>query len=62
MQIPFGDNSFDCVTGGYALRNVPDVAGALSEIKRVLKPGGRFLSLDFGHPRTGFTGGFILNI
>jgi demethylmenaquinone methyltransferase/2-methoxy-6-polyprenyl-1,4-benzoquinol methylase len=50
MQIPFGDNSFDCVTGGYALRNVPDVGGALSEIKRVLKPGGRFLSLDFGHP------------
>ncbi|HEX5734571.1 MAG TPA: ubiquinone/menaquinone biosynthesis methyltransferase [Blastocatellia bacterium] len=50
MHIPFGDNSFDCVTGGYALRNVPDVGGALSEIKRVLKPGGRFLSLDFGHP------------
>lgn len=50
MQIPFGENSFDCVTGGYALRNVPDVRGALSEIKRVLKPGGRFLSLDFGHP------------
>lgn len=50
MHIPFGDGSFDCVTGGYALRNVPDVAGALSEIMRVLKPGGRFLSLDFGHP------------
>jgi demethylmenaquinone methyltransferase/2-methoxy-6-polyprenyl-1,4-benzoquinol methylase len=29
---------------------VPDVAGALAEIHRVLKPGGRFLSLDFGHP------------
>lgn len=50
MSLPFADATFDCVTGGYALRNVPDVAGALTEIKRVLKPGGRLLSLDFGHP------------
>jgi demethylmenaquinone methyltransferase/2-methoxy-6-polyprenyl-1,4-benzoquinol methylase len=50
MRIPFPDGTFDCVTGGYALRNVPDVAGALAEIRRVLKPGGRFCSLDFGHP------------
>jgi demethylmenaquinone methyltransferase / 2-methoxy-6-polyprenyl-1,4-benzoquinol methylase len=50
MQMPFAEQTFDCVTGGYALRNVPDVAGALAEIKRVLKPGGRLLSLDFGHP------------
>ena len=50
MRMPFADETFDCVTGGYALRNVPDVAGALAEIKRVLKPGGRLLSLDFGHP------------
>ena len=51
LSIPFGDETFDCVTAGYALRNVPDVAAALREIKRVLKPGGRFLSLDFGHPQ-----------
>lgn len=50
MRMPFADETFDCVTGGYALRNVPDVEGALVEIMRVLKPGGRFLSLDFGHP------------
>jgi demethylmenaquinone methyltransferase/2-methoxy-6-polyprenyl-1,4-benzoquinol methylase len=50
MELPYPDQSFDCVTGGYALRNVPNVAGALAEIKRVLKPGGKFLSLDFGHP------------
>jgi ubiquinone/menaquinone biosynthesis methyltransferase len=50
MRMPFEDETFNCVTGGYALRNVPDVAGALAEIKRVLKPGGHFLSLDFGHP------------
>jgi len=50
MQLPFTDASFDCVTCGYALRNVPDVALALVEIKRVLKPSGRFCSLDFAHP------------
>lgn len=50
MTMPFEDASFDCVTCGYALRNVPDVELALAEINRVLKPGGRFLSLDFAHP------------
>ncbi len=50
MSMPFPDASFDYVTCGYALRNVPDVELALVEIKRVLKPGGRFYSLDFGHP------------
>lgn len=52
LRIPFPDQSFDCVTGGYALRNVPDIEAALAEIRRVLKPGGRLLSLDFGHPRS----------
>jgi len=50
MRMPFADQTFACVTAGYALRNVPDVAAALVEINRVLRPGGRFLSLDFGHP------------
>jgi ubiquinone/menaquinone biosynthesis methyltransferase len=50
MKMPFDDNSFDHVTCGYALRNVPDVEGALREIRRVLKPGGKFCSLDFAHP------------
>lgn len=50
MRLPHTDASFDVVTGGYALRNVPDITGALHEIYRVLKPGGRFFSLDFGHP------------
>jgi demethylmenaquinone methyltransferase / 2-methoxy-6-polyprenyl-1,4-benzoquinol methylase len=53
MTLPYVNESFDCVTGGYALRNVPDIYGALYEIHRVLKPGGRFFSLDFGHPRFG---------
>ncbi|HEY7914973.1 MAG TPA: ubiquinone/menaquinone biosynthesis methyltransferase [Blastocatellia bacterium] len=53
LRMPFADNTFDRVTGGYALRNVPDIEAALSEIMRVLKPGGRFLSLDFGRPDNG---------
>ena len=50
MRLPFQAETFDRVTGGYALRNTPDIRAALAEILRVLKPGGRFYSLDFGHP------------
>ncbi len=50
LNMPFDDMSFDHVTCGYALRNVPDIESAIGRIYRVLKPGGRFLSLDFAHP------------
>src|SRR5215203_5604946 len=50
MALPFPDNSFDVVTTGYGLRNVPDINGSLDEIRRVLKPGGQLLSLDFDRP------------
>jgi len=49
-SLPFPDCAFDVVTTGYGLRNVPLLAGALGEIKRVLKPGGVLLSLDFNRP------------
>jgi demethylmenaquinone methyltransferase/2-methoxy-6-polyprenyl-1,4-benzoquinol methylase len=45
------DAAFDAVTVGYGLRNVTDLDKALSEIHRVLKPGGRAVSLDLGKPR-----------
>lgn len=48
--LPFGPRSFDVVTTGYGLRNVPDLAAAIDEIARVLRPGGRLLSLDFNRP------------
>lgn len=48
--IPFDDNSFDCVTIAFGLRNVTDKQRALGEINRVLKPGGRALILEFSHP------------
>jgi ubiquinone/menaquinone biosynthesis methyltransferase len=50
LALPFPAASFDLVTAGYGLRNVPDVNAAIDEIARVLKPGGRVLSLDFDRP------------
>jgi demethylmenaquinone methyltransferase/2-methoxy-6-polyprenyl-1,4-benzoquinol methylase len=50
LALPFPDASFDVVTTGYGLRNVPDLDSALLEIRRVLAPGGRLLSLDFNRP------------
>ncbi|MDH3526190.1 MAG: bifunctional demethylmenaquinone methyltransferase/2-methoxy-6-polyprenyl-1,4-benzoquinol methylase UbiE [Gammaproteobacteria bacterium] len=49
-QLPFADNSFDCITMGFGLRNVTDKQAALDSIYRVLKPGGRLLVLEFSHP------------
>jgi demethylmenaquinone methyltransferase / 2-methoxy-6-polyprenyl-1,4-benzoquinol methylase len=48
--LPFAASRFDVVTTGYGLRNVPDLTCALDEIRRVLKPGGQLLSLDFNRP------------
>lgn len=49
-SLPLQSASFDLVTTGYGLRNVPDLNLAIDEIARVLKPGGRLLSLDFNRP------------
>jgi demethylmenaquinone methyltransferase / 2-methoxy-6-polyprenyl-1,4-benzoquinol methylase len=50
LKLPFRDGSFDVVTIGYGLRNVADIPAALSEMRRVLAPGGRAVVLDFGKP------------
>lgn len=50
ISLPFQTAMFDLVTTGYGLRNVPDLAAAIDEIARVLRPGGRLLSLDFNKP------------
>jgi ubiquinone/menaquinone biosynthesis methyltransferase len=50
MCLPFPEACFDRITVGYGLRNVPDLPGLLGEIFRMLKTGGRLLSLDFGKP------------
>ena len=50
LRLPFPDGIFDAVTVGYGLRNVADPPAALSEMRRVLAPGGRAVVLDFGKP------------
>jgi len=50
-ELPFKTESIDIVTGGYALRNAPDLNQALGEISRVLRPGGTAAFLDFSKPR-----------
>jgi demethylmenaquinone methyltransferase/2-methoxy-6-polyprenyl-1,4-benzoquinol methylase len=49
--LPFPDSSFDCVTIGFGLRNVTDKPAALASMRRVLRPGGRLLVLEFSKPR-----------
>jgi demethylmenaquinone methyltransferase/2-methoxy-6-polyprenyl-1,4-benzoquinol methylase len=50
QQLPFADDSFDCITIAFGLRNVTDKDQALRSMLRVLKPGGRLLVLEFSKP------------
>ena len=49
-RLPFADASFDAVTISFGLRNVVDVTGALGELLRVTRPGGRLVICEFSHP------------
>ncbi|NP_001089511.1 2-methoxy-6-polyprenyl-1,4-benzoquinol methylase, mitochondrial precursor [Xenopus laevis] len=48
-ELPFGDDKFDVYTIAFGIRNVTHIEQALQEAYRVLKPGGRFLCLEFSH-------------
>ena len=50
-NLPVASEQFDAVSVGWGIRNVPDIDGAHAELARVLKPGGRFVSLDMSQPR-----------
>lgn len=50
MSLPFPDNTFDYVTIGFGLRNVPDYLTVLKEMRRVLKPGGMAVCLETSQP------------
>src|SRR5699024_7263249 len=50
MELPYEDNSFDYVTIGFGLRNVPDYMTVLKEMYRVVKPGGKVVCLETSQP------------
>lgn len=56
--LPFDDDYFDCVTIAFGLRNVTDKNQALSEMCRVLKPGGKCIILEFSKPHQGLFNSF----
>jgi demethylmenaquinone methyltransferase/2-methoxy-6-polyprenyl-1,4-benzoquinol methylase len=49
-QLPFPDNTFDAVTVAFGMRNIPDTSMALTELHRVLKPGGKYICLELTKP------------
>lgn len=50
-NLVFSENTFDTATASFGIRNIPDAAAALKEIRRVLKPDGRFLCLELTKPK-----------
>jgi demethylmenaquinone methyltransferase/2-methoxy-6-polyprenyl-1,4-benzoquinol methylase len=51
LDLPYGDASFDAVTIGFGARNLADLEQGLSEMARVLRPGGRLVILEITRPR-----------
>ena len=51
MALPFADATFDGATMGFSMRNVVDIGATLQEIRRVLRPGARFVNLDVSKAR-----------
>eukprot|EP01025_Chloroclados_australasicus_P026390 TRINITY_DN26202_c0_g2_i2.p4 TRINITY_DN26202_c0_g2~~TRINITY_DN26202_c0_g2_i2.p4 ORF type:complete len:283 (-),score=32.25 TRINITY_DN26202_c0_g2_i2:471-1319(-) len=58
LLLPFEANQFDAATIGYGLRNVSSIRGALKELYRVLRIGGKFASLDFNNSENQFVDQF----
>jgi demethylmenaquinone methyltransferase / 2-methoxy-6-polyprenyl-1,4-benzoquinol methylase len=56
QALPFADNTFDCITIAFGLRNVTDKEKALASMHRILKPGGRLLVLEFSKPTSKLLG------
>ncbi len=59
-KLPFPDNTFDTVINTMAFTGYPDGEKAMSEIKRVLKKGGRLLLVDFDYPNTRNIFGYLI--
>lgn len=54
LQLPYDDASFDTVTISYGLRNVEDTLAALTEMRRVTRPGGQVVICEFSTPTLGW--------
>ena len=53
LRLPFPEDTFDCVTNAFLLRNLADLPAGLAEMARVLKPDGRLVCLDMTPPPPG---------
>ena len=66
LDLPFDNDSFDCATMGYGLRNVTNISLSLQELYRVVKPGAKSAILDFHRPDPGimqmFQAWYLANI
>jgi demethylmenaquinone methyltransferase/2-methoxy-6-polyprenyl-1,4-benzoquinol methylase len=58
LELPYGDRSFDAVTIGFGARNLSDLDRGLSEMARVLRPGGRLVILEITRPQRQPLAGF----
>ena len=56
LRLPFPESTFDCVTNAFVLRNLADLRSGLTEMARVLQPGGRLVCLDMTQPPPGVVG------
>ncbi|KYH33117.1 bifunctional demethylmenaquinone methyltransferase/2-methoxy-6-polyprenyl-1,4-benzoquinol methylase UbiE [Neomoorella mulderi] len=54
LDLPFPDNTFDCATIAFGLRNLPDIKRGLAEMMRVVRTGGRVISLELAKPSRPF--------
>jgi demethylmenaquinone methyltransferase/2-methoxy-6-polyprenyl-1,4-benzoquinol methylase len=61
LRLPFPDAAFDAVTISFALRNVVDTEGALRELGRVTRKGGRLVVCEFSHPTNGLFNSVYMN-
>lgn len=58
-KLPFENNFFDCIVTGFGPRNFSDLSAAINESLRVLKPGGKFISLELFSPNKKFESWFF---
>jgi demethylmenaquinone methyltransferase/2-methoxy-6-polyprenyl-1,4-benzoquinol methylase len=56
LRLPFADRSFDLITTAFGFRNIANYEAGLSEMQRILKPGGTVAILEFAEPPEGFLG------